>query len=724
MTGSATALNFEELYALKQFVDQLRQRHVASLRVYEEADRDNGFKSSEAAPTRPRISISSSATCIGSLLLSGVWEAPTDAAGNKAWWVGREEEFFKRLLRVDWTSAGLPSNNSYTAAFVLEAVSLLQNHLDKIDHTKREKILSERVQFGDDDFKKKQSIGIPQSTDYRTLFAKASDLLHTNLTSHPDGSPKEAYITVLQYPPSGYLTQLATRALHAVKRIGESECDHVANWAAREITAQAALIHADSKNADPLQLIYLVICLASFRSKYSETPNELDLIKYGLEVFFKTQKPDGSWPLSRPLFHYPTTGSAYCYDYEALAQLFLCQPLYDSLFEFLPAIRRATFALDKTKFNLTTGGYGWASNHHPQSPGPESWSTASVYLFLFALDRFIAEGIRRSIAHELELPYIGVRRTQDASRKFASKFLDCPRSAMDTRSLKDAIYELLVKPIGDATAFVAKGQKLPDGIPVSAILFGPPGTSKTEIVDQISDYIGWPAFTVDPSYFVQGGLDAIQAQANKIFRMLSSAEEIIVLFDEFDEMVRNRANADEAMSRFLTTAMLPKLAKINKQRRIIFIVATNFIDIFDVAISRAGRFDYVIQMMPPTANAKSGAPNDGPTKGWSETLAWIKAKLKSETFDNELADLTFLETKALVHKIETHRNTDENSTIAGLPSIWADALSRCTLRRPETGQLTRDPAPPFATTDDAIAARAETWALRSKDQTKFIRFDN
>jgi hypothetical protein len=723
MTGPATALNFEELYALKQFVDQLRQQHVASLRVYEEADPNNGFKSSEAAPTRNRISISSSATCIGSLVLSGAWEAPTDASGTTVWWVGREEEFLKRLLRVDWTSADLPSNNSYTTAFVIEAVSLLSDYISKKDATRLDLIWNERVQFGDDDFKKKHPIGISQSTDYRTLLSKATDLLHQSLTSHRDASPNEAYITVLEYPPSGYLTQLAARALRAVHRIGDSECDNVANWAAREITAQTALIQADSKNADPLQLIYLIICLASFRSKFAETPNELDLIRYGLEVFFRTQKPDGSWPLSRPLFHYPTTGSAYCYDYEALAQLLLCQPLYDALFAFMPAIEKATFALDRTKFNLTTGGYGWASNHHPQSPGPESWSTASVYLYLFALDRFIAEGIRRSIAQELELPYIGVRRTQDTKRQFASKFLDCPRSAGDSRSLKEAFYDLLVKPIADASSLVAKGQKLPDGIPVSAILFGPPGTSKTEIIDQISDYIGWPAFAVDPSYFVQGGLDAIQAQANKIFRMLSSAEEIIVLFDEFDEMVRNRANADEAMSRFLTTAMLPKLAKINKQRRILFIVATNFIDTFDVAISRAGRFDYVIQMMPPTAEAKLKAPNDGATKGWAETLVWLKGQLGSADFDTELADLTFLETKSLVTKIANGRKFNETALVSQIKAIWADALARCTLRRPEMNPPTREATGVGVVSSEATAPHDDNWTSRSREQTRFIRFD-
>ena len=69
-------------------------------------------------------------------------------------------------------------------------------------------------------------------------------------------------------------------------------------------------------------------------------------------------------------------------------------------------------------------------------------------------------------------------------------------------------------------------------------------------------------------------------------------------------MVRNRALSDELLSRFLTTAMLPKLARINKERRILFVVATNYIHSFDVAISRAGRFDLVLQMMPPLVSEK------------------------------------------------------------------------------------------------------------------------
>src|SRR5947209_2313539 len=89
--------------------------------------------------------------------------------------------------------------------------------------------------------------------------------------------------------------------------------------------------------------------------------------------------------------------------------------------------------------------------------------------------------------------------------------------------------------------------------------------------------------------------------------------------------------------------MLPKLAKINKERRILFIVATNYIRTFDVAISRPGRFDLILQMMPPLASEKM--------KKWPK-LQELKNIVQREDFDTELADLTFLETDSVARRLQ------------------------------------------------------------------------
>lgn len=152
---------------------------------------------------------------------------------------------------------------------------------------------------------------------------------------------------------------------------------------------------------------------------------------------------------------------------------------------------------------------------------------------------------------------------------------------------------------------ILKGATFQKGTPRSAILFGPPGTSKTDLARKIADFLGWPLLVIDPSLLLRKGMDGIQAEANTLFRMLQETEGIVVLFDEFDELVRERGSSDsQPFSRLLTTAMLPKLTSIHRQGSLVFIIATNHISEFDLAIKRRGRFDRVVQVMPPTYESK------------------------------------------------------------------------------------------------------------------------
>jgi SpoVK/Ycf46/Vps4 family AAA+-type ATPase len=76
------------------------------------------------------------------------------------------------------------------------------------------------------------------------------------------------------------------------------------------------------------------------------------------------------------------------------------------------------------------------------------------------------------------------------------------------------------------------------------------------------------------------------------------------LFDEIDELVREREQENDAFGRFLTTSMLPKLAELWKRQKIIYFVATNHIEFFDPAIIRAQRFDALIHVPPPSFTKK------------------------------------------------------------------------------------------------------------------------
>ena len=58
--------------------------------------------------------------------------------------------------------------------------------------------------------------------------------------------------------------------------------------------------------------------------------------------------------------------------------------------------------------------------------------------------------------------------------------------------------------------------------------------------------------SIDSSQFLKHGMDGVYAEADRVFGMLAIAERVLVLLDEFDEMVRARESATDVLSRFLT----------------------------------------------------------------------------------------------------------------------------------------------------------------------------
>jgi len=133
----------------------------------------------------------------------------------------------------------------------------------------------------------------------------------------------------------------------------------------------------------------------------------------------------------------------------------------------------------------------------------------------------------------------------------------------------------------------------------SALLFGPPGTSKTEVTKRVAWELGWPLIELDPSHFMMKGHQNIVSQANEIFNDLMDLSGVAILFDEMDALVQGREKHIDLHSQFLTTTMLPKLSKLHDQGQVVFFMATNYQDRFDSAIKRSGRFDLLLCMGPP-----------------------------------------------------------------------------------------------------------------------------
>jgi SpoVK/Ycf46/Vps4 family AAA+-type ATPase len=146
---------------------------------------------------------------------------------------------------------------------------------------------------------------------------------------------------------------------------------------------------------------------------------------------------------------------------------------------------------------------------------------------------------------------------------------------------------------------------------VSMILFGPPGTSKTTIAKALAKQLNWPLVTITPSLFLSNGPPGIDSQATRVFSDLRKLQEVVVFFDECDELFRARSAGKEKSSSdldvvaLITGAMLPRLQDLHDRGKLIFILATNRIDAIDNAVRRQGRFDHVVSVGPPDREGRN-----------------------------------------------------------------------------------------------------------------------
>jgi predicted ATPase len=384
-------------------------------------------------------------------------------------------------------------------------------------------------------------------------------------------------------------------------------------WGRQQLGLQVALHSADSSKLDSDQLAWSLAILTREPKDYQSDLALQDVIRRSFGYLFDTQEPVGTWRHYAPLFHYPNAGNAYCYVFETFVVL-VEQALRPEA-EFLRTVLRehaegllklwrfaaSTKAKLKTDPRVVAGeSYGWSSGHRIR-PEIESWATASVFAYSQMLRRLI--GIWTC---EDAIGGLNHKRSTRSGPK-ALEILNERTRTWTRPDLPDTLASMFINPrYGNEP----KDSIDPDRMLISedfarsVILFGPPGTGKTTLVSALADAIGWKYVELHPSHFVSEGLPNVQHTADVIFSQLMELDHTVILFDEIDELVREREMEVDQFGRFLTTSMLPRLAELWKARKVIYFVATNHIEFFDRAITRSERFDAVVFLSPPTFEAK------------------------------------------------------------------------------------------------------------------------
>ncbi len=244
--------------------------------------------------------------------------------------------------------------------------------------------------------------------------------------------------------------------------------------------------------------------------------------------------------------------------------------------------------------------YGWVANHAYGRPRIEARATAAALRLTVAV-RGVAEQ-ERSIRALTQFDEVWNPVTD-----YKAPYLDWNEYILHNDPDRDNpilgyLNDNIVRHIKDEKQKRRRPWARTKGM--SAILFGPPGTTKTTIVKAMAEGLNWPLVTLSPGTFIKDGLENVERSAVEVFSHLKDLVRVVVLFDECDELFRARRRARDddgkgseemrSISAFVTASMLPKLQDLHDNGQTFFVIATNYFDQIDSAAKRIGRIDRVV----------------------------------------------------------------------------------------------------------------------------------
>jgi len=529
------------------------------------------------------------------------------------------------------------------------------------------------------------TFGLRESSESEDAFAKWSyKSLRTKLME-PE-SPRT-------YIPNAFLTYWGLLALdqapvHLRPSSWEADVAAARDWLAKGQAQQIAFHYSGSRLADPQQLVWSVC--AQFRFATTDDVMVKTTVEYAqltasLAAFFEQQEGDGSWSIGQPLFHYPHAGNAYCYIFETLAELLslAVKPsrraavLRAELKPYGDQLRRLFALAENTSQALDTVGeaQGWSSGHNARRVHPEAWATASVFRFAQALRRIVGMWASEA-AREMLHARPARKGLQDLERQGGT--WDIGRGSagalLSTGFINPIKRHEVLRAAESQFAPDPDAQVVPENAASSAILFGPPGTGKTTLVEAVAGALDWPFIEINPGDLLDQGVAMVSAQADGLFQRIMQLDRCVVLLDEIDELIRSRNDSAESVERMFTTTMLPRLTRLWNSKRILFFVNTNSILDIDPAIRRNQRFDMAIFVLPPGWKNKHRTLSE-----YGVTLAELTEQQVAQAIKEGRGDakawyalLTYPQSKRLASTLSKRDNGDVGQDI---PAVTTAVLT-------------------------------------------------
>ncbi|XP_051132762.1 probable inactive ATP-dependent zinc metalloprotease FTSHI 1, chloroplastic [Andrographis paniculata] len=183
----------------------------------------------------------------------------------------------------------------------------------------------------------------------------------------------------------------------------------------------------------------------------------------------------------------------------------------------------------------------------------------------------------------------------------------------DVAGIEEAVEELqeLVRYLKTPELFDKMGIKPPHGV----LLEGPPGCGKTLVAKAIAGEAGVPFYQMAGSEFVEVLVGVGSARIRDLFKRAKVNKPSVIFIDEIDALATRRQGTFQETTDHLYNAatqerettlnqLLIELDGFDTGKGVIFLGATNRMDLLDPALLRPGRFDRKIRIRPPNAKGR------------------------------------------------------------------------------------------------------------------------
>lgn len=192
--------------------------------------------------------------------------------------------------------------------------------------------------------------------------------------------------------------------------------------------------------------------------------------------------------------------------------------------------------------------------------------------------------------------------------------------------LKQQMREEIIEPLHNPEEYHRYGVTIPNGM----LLYGPPGCGKTFFAKHFAEEVGFNFMCITPATLKSRYVNATQENIAKMFKEAEENAPTVIFIDEMNELVPNRDDGNvHEMSRSAVNEMLAQMDRTG-EKGIFIIGATNYPNMIDPAILRAGRLDKKYYIGVPDIEAR---------------IALFRLYLKKRPYDfgldyHQLADMT------------------------------------------------------------------------------------